>query len=86
MIHKLKICKQFYNAVANGTKTFEIRKNDRGFKVGGTVVLRAVTDDDTRAYLPELPNLTFEIGYIVEGWGVEKGYCVLAIKNLRSND
>lgn len=82
-MHELKLCKQFYDAVANGKKTFEIRKNDRSFKVGDTVVLRAVTDDDTRAYIPELPNLIFEIGYIVVGWGVEEGYCVLAIKNLR---
>lgn len=32
--HTLKIQKQYADAVLNGTKTFEIRKNDRNFKVG----------------------------------------------------
>lgn len=32
--HRLKIQEQYADAVLNGTKTFEIRKNDRGYKVG----------------------------------------------------
>ena len=32
--HTLKICKKYADAVMSGAKTFEIRKNDRGYKVG----------------------------------------------------
>ncbi len=32
--HRLKIQEQYADAVLNGTKTFEIRKNDRGYEVG----------------------------------------------------
>ena len=40
MIHNLKILPVFFKAVANGTKTFEIRKNDRKFNVGDIIKLR----------------------------------------------
>lgn len=40
MIHELKIWPQYYCRVANGTKTFEVRKNDRGFQPGDTVILK----------------------------------------------
>lgn len=31
--HKLKVFIKYADAIMNGTKTFEIRKNDRNFKV-----------------------------------------------------
>lgn len=37
--HQLKILPQYFQAVAGGDKTFEIRKNDRDYKVGDTIVL-----------------------------------------------
>jgi hypothetical protein len=39
MTHNLKIWPQYYCRVQDGTKTFEIRKNDRGFQNGDIVVL-----------------------------------------------
>jgi len=38
--HELKIWPQYYEAVANGSKTFELRKNDREFQKGDEVVLK----------------------------------------------
>jgi len=38
--HSLKIAPEHYNNVAAGTKTFEIRVNDRAFQKGDTVTLR----------------------------------------------
>ena len=40
MKHSLKIWPQYYVRVANGTKTFEVRNNDRGFQPGDIVELR----------------------------------------------
>ena len=40
MIHELKIWPEFYMPVVEGKKTFEIRKNDRDFKVGDELYLR----------------------------------------------
>lgn len=38
--HELKIWPEYFKAVKNGTKTFELRKNDRDFKVGDILVLK----------------------------------------------
>lgn len=39
MTHELKILPPFFEAVRSGVKTFEVRKNDRGFQSGDSVVL-----------------------------------------------
>lgn len=39
MRHHLKIWPQYYCRVEDGSKTFEVRENDRGFQPGDTVVL-----------------------------------------------
>ncbi|MCX7610250.1 MAG: DUF3850 domain-containing protein [Ignavibacterium sp.] len=38
-VHKLKIYPEFFKEVCSGKKTFEIRKNDRGFQVGDILLL-----------------------------------------------
>lgn len=40
MNHELKSCPRFFDAVASLRKTFEIRRNDRNFKVGDRLMLR----------------------------------------------
>ena len=40
IIHKLKLNSDYYSDSASGVKTFEIRKNDRNFKVGDILELR----------------------------------------------
>ena len=39
-IHELKTWPQFFDSIVDGTKTFELRKDDRGFEVGDAVLLR----------------------------------------------
>ena len=39
-LHELKIYKKYFNAILDGRKKFEIRRNDRGFQVGDNVILR----------------------------------------------
>lgn len=38
--HELKVWTEYFEAIAERKKTFEIRKNDRGFQVGDTLRLR----------------------------------------------
>lgn len=40
MHHELKILPPYFEAVISGKKTFEIRRDDRGFQAGDTVTLR----------------------------------------------
>jgi len=39
MTHKLKTWPEYFTAILRGVKTFEIRKNDRNFKVGDKLTL-----------------------------------------------
>ncbi|CAK1240828.1 DUF3850 domain-containing protein [Fructobacillus cardui] len=38
-IHELKLDEKYFDLVRNGTKTFEIRKNDRDYRVGDLLAL-----------------------------------------------
>ena len=46
MLHKIKIRESFANAVNSGDKTFEVRKNDRGYQKGDTVQFIVLYDSD----------------------------------------
>lgn len=40
MIHELKVWPEYYERLADGTKTFEVRKDDRGYQTGDVLVLK----------------------------------------------
>ena len=74
MKHVLKIWPQYYCRVADGSKTFEVRKNDRGFQPGDEVVLKEwdeklveyaqhPMDDSCDGYTGK--SLEFKIGYVL---------------------
>ena len=46
MTHSIKIRESFANAVNTGEKTFEVRKNDRGYQKGDTVKFTVLYDSD----------------------------------------
>ena len=71
MRHDLKIWPQFYCRVADGSKTFELRNNDRAFQSGDTIVLREWDPTpinsnslSPRGYLTESEPLEFTVGHI----------------------
>ena len=75
--HELKTWSEYFQAVLNGSKTFEVRKNDRSFKVGDLLLLR---EWDNIEYTGD--TALFKITYILQGgnFGIEAGYCVLGIQ------
>lgn len=56
MIHQLKIDSEYFDDVASGKKTFEVRKNDRNFLVGDFLALNETAEecipfhDETKKY------------------------------------
>ena len=90
--HILKLNDRYFDAVANGIKTFEIRRNDRDYKVGDTLVLRKVNDDGkflTYADDNLGMNLYYEIKVAVtyilthdEFDGVSEWYVALSIRRV----
>lgn len=82
MIHALKLNTNFAEPILSERKTFEIRINDRGFQTGDIIMFQAV--DDFGKYVPhEINNISFEITYVLNGWGLESDFVVLSIKRAR---
>lgn len=67
MKHELKIWPQYYEAVADGSKTFEIRKNDRGFQKGDKVTLKEYNPDWVGLEMDKYTGkkVKFTIGYVL---------------------
>lgn len=79
--HNLKLSIEFCDAVMSGEKTFEVRKNDRGFQTGD--LIRFIPTDGT-SYRSlngtviehakhEISGHTYKITYILNGWGIKNG-------------
>ena len=80
-IHYLNILNDFADCVASGDKTFEIRKNDRGFQKGDFIMFRAI--DKNGVLNPHVINdKRYEITFILNGWGLKNGYVALGIKEI----
>jgi hypothetical protein len=80
MIHDLKTWPEYYGAVVRGEKPFEVRKDDRGFKVGDTLHLREY-DPVFKEYTGRttLRRVTYMLADFV---ALEPGYCVLGLAHL----
>ena len=76
MTHELKIYPKYFEAILDGKKSFEIRKNDRGFQVGDRVILK---EWDNIRYSGR--EIHAEIKYILDDKfiGLEKGYVAFSI-------
>lgn len=81
MTHDLKILPEYFDAVAFGLKTFEVRKNDRDFKAGDTINLFEWYQGTYTGR-----KLTRYVSYIYYGdgtYGLPEGWCVMALKQGR---
>ena len=83
--HYIKLHKHFASAVYDGSKTFEIRKNDRGYQKGDRVIFTVVDDLGVACSHP-LSRQPYEITYLLHGWGLQDGYCVFGIKPWKGDD
>ena len=81
MTHELKIIAEYLNAIMEGTKTFEIRKNDRNFKLGDHLLLRAWSPIFEK-YTGGL--IEVRITYI-SYFNQKEGYVVMSIKKCGGN-
>lgn len=91
--HILKLNHKYYDAVANGIKTFEIRENDRDYKVGDTLVLIKANDDgelltyaDHNLGMDLYHEIKVAVTYILthdEFDGISEGYVALGIRRVK---
>lgn len=74
-IHELKILPKYFWSVMSGTKNFELRKNDRPYRVGDELLLR---EYDEGKYTGN--RVRRKIRYILKDcpeYGLAPGYCIL---------
>ena len=87
--HVLKVDAPYFDALLDGSKTFEVRKNDRGYQAGDTLVLldRAGCDcTDESCIRRRRPALRKRITFVYSGdprfgtgGGLQPGIVVLAL-------
>jgi hypothetical protein len=75
--HTLKILPEYFEAVLQGRKTFEVRNNDRDYKESDMVLLMEFDGKET-GYTGR--SKLFMIGYILEKYPVlEKDFVVFSL-------
>lgn len=90
--HVLKTHPAYFDAIKRGEKNFEVRKDDRGFQKGDTLVLQRTREDrlhevewDFAYRVGETPRARHELRrkvmWVLTGgqFGIEPGYVVMAL-------
>ena len=77
--HRLKTWPEYFQAILAGHKTFEVRKNDRDFRVGDLLILAEYEPNEEPGYTSRI--LYRLVSYVLPGgqFGIEPGYCVLGL-------
>lgn len=78
-VHELKIKKNYCNDILVNNKSFEIRKNDRGFQPGDVLHLKVI-DEATEEYTGF--EIFVKVMYIHYRLGLEEDYVCMAIKRV----
>lgn len=75
-VHSLKISPNFFRDIITGAKRFEVRRNDKNYKVGDILQLE---EFDSKGYTGKFLNA--EITYILDDpTYCKKDYVILGIK------
>ena len=79
-VHQLKTWEPYFSAVIDGSKPFEVRRDDRGFQRGDHVRLVETAQQDGE-WLPTGRAAQYMITYVLPGgqFGIKPGYVVLGL-------
>lgn len=77
-VHELKTELEQYNAIVDGRKTAEFRRNDRDFEVGDKLVLRKWDDDCSMYVGPEFRATITHV--LTRGYGMPEGFAMLSFR------
>lgn len=85
-VHELKTDPGVFQAAWDGLKTFEIRLNDRDFKVGDSLYLLETehTGEEMRAGAPLVytgRTLMKVVSHVLTGYGLAPGWCCLSFES-----
>lgn len=76
MEHKLKMLPEYFEAVKSGSKTFEVRRDDRGFQAGDILFLQEYENGEYTG-----AGLKVMVTYVLRDTEYcKEGYCIMGIK------
>ena len=82
-IHELKVWPEYFTALLDGRKTFELRKDDRGFGVGHVLDLREFSPGDEtytgRSVRKKISYISYGDNADTNRWGLQPGFAILGL-------
>lgn len=76
-IHHLKTWPEYYREIIEGSKTFELRVNDRGFEIGDILHLEEY-DPQTKQYTGR--STWRRVGFMIQGqFGLADNVCCMSL-------
>ena len=86
--HELKAWRSYFEAIWDGRKPFELRKNDRHYRTGDHLIIREFDPAPGGGYLSRY--IETDVSYVLENaksFGLMDGYVVLGLTNtIRCNE
>lgn len=85
--HDLKTLPSFYAAIADGSKTFEVRENDRDFAVGDKLVLSEYEPSAYGGGSYTGREIHCSVAYVLHGgrFGIAPNVVVMGIKEIEQS-
>lgn len=81
VVHILKLRQPYFDSVADGSKTFEVRYNDRDYKKGDILALCEI--DEEGRYKERMIIKT--ISYVLDNYeGLQPEWCILGLGTIKS--
>ena len=80
-LHILKIKEEYFNAILRSDKTFELRKNDRDYQVGDLIHFIKTDGFEYFGHIKDVYRIIYILKNVPQ-YGLDKDYCILAIKKL----
>lgn len=85
--HELKSWPRFFSSIMEGIRTHELRRNDRGFKVGDQILLREFDAKSAlytgRTCMVEVTSITSsEEPCAVSEEALHRSFCILSIRHI----
>lgn len=85
-VHDLKTWPGAFERVLSGNKTADLRKDDRGFKVGDILKLMEWSPTTKEYTGRETSRTITDIAEPNEGFGIPEGYVMLSIRQVSAKD
>lgn len=93
--HELKTWSEYFQQIKSGEKKFELRKNDRDYRVADTLILKEFIPKGYNQAMPHIlegeytgEQVTVKVSYMFSGlptgvpFGLSNGYCIMGIEPL----